>query len=302
MRKTLVFSLIASLLLPSVSLAWNATGHKIISTIAYRQLDEAARKRVADALKSHRAYEKLRKDRNGIGANEELNLFWDAALFPDNARGELWRKYNRPAAHYVNYRIMGDEGNKVLEPIDGENVINSYVAHLRRIRDTKASAEDRALHFSWVFHQEQDIHQPLHAVAPSSKALPNGDRGGNGVRIMLPSGRQGNLISYWDGAIGSENDPAAIEKLADGLIAEYPRDMLADELKRTQIKDWDEESVQISLKTVYRDLDPNIVEFADRPVAYDAEATKAARRRAATAGYCLAEGLKGLFATERAEK
>lgn len=294
MRKLVAVALIVSLLFPSVSHAWNATGHKIICTIAYRQLDEGTRTVLAEGLKLHPAYETLWKGRKGNGPNEQLNLFWNASIFPDDARSDPWRKYNRPAAHYVNYRIMADDGNKVLEPVDGENVINSYLAHLRRLRQTtERHTVERALHLAWLLHQEQDIHQPLHAVARFSKALPNGDRGGNGVRFPLPSGRSGNLHSYWDGALGSESDPAAIEKIADGLIAEYPREMFAEELKRTQIKDWAEESVQISLKTVYRDLDPNIVEFADRPAAYDAEATKVARRRAALAGYRLAEQLKG---------
>jgi hypothetical protein len=280
---------------PSVATAWNATGHKAISSIAYRQLDDATKQRIADTLRKHPAYAELWKDRKTNGPDEVLNLFWSASIFPDDARGERWREYGRSAAHYVNYRIMADDGNKVLEPLPGENVINSYVAHLKQIRDPKTSVEDRALHLSWVFHQEQDIHQPLHAVARFSKAIPDGDRGGNGVRISLPSGRMGDLHSYWDGAIGSGNDPAAIEKLADGLIAAYPRAMFAADLKRDQIEDWAKESVDLCLKVVYRDLDPNIKEFADRPVAYDADATKAARRRAALAGYRLAEELKGLF-------
>jgi hypothetical protein len=63
----------------------------------------------------------------------------------------------------------------------------------------------------------------------------------------------------------------------------------------TDIGDWAKESVDVCLKVVYRDLDPNITEFADRPVAYDADASKAARRRAALAGYRLGVELKGLF-------
>jgi hypothetical protein len=211
------------------------------------------------------------------------------------AAGGAGLGYGRSAAHYVNFRIMADDGNKVLDPLSGENVINSYVAHIRKIRDPRTLDEDRALHLSWVFHQSQDIHQPLHAVARFSKALPNGDRGGNGVRISLPSGRMGNLHSYWDAAIGSDNDPAAIEKLADSLIAEYPASAFEDELKAMNIGDWAKESVDLSLRVVYRDLDPNITEFADRPVAYDADATRAARRRAALAGYRLGQELKGLF-------
>jgi hypothetical protein len=52
------------------------------------------------------------------------------------------------------------------------------------------------------------------------------------------------------------------------------------------------------LKVVYRDLDPEITNFHELPVAYDAEARKAARRRAALAGYRLADELNRLFARQ----
>ena len=42
---------------------------------------------------------------------------------------------------------------------------------------------DKSLHLCWVFHQAGDIQQPLHPVAWFSKALPEGDRGGNGVTV-----------------------------------------------------------------------------------------------------------------------
>ena len=141
----------------------------------------------------------------------------------------------------MNYRIMADDGNKVLDPLPGENVINSYVAHLKEIRDPKTWADDRRLHLSWVFHQEQDIHQPLHAVARFSREFPQGDRGGNSVRISLAVGSV-TCIRTGMGR-GSNDTPPVIEKLADGLIAEYPSAMFAEELKAMNIGDWAKESV-----------------------------------------------------------
>jgi hypothetical protein len=67
---------------------------------------------------------------------------------------------------------------------------------------------------------------------------------------------------------------------------------------RKDIKQWAEESADLSLKTVYRDLDPGITRFVDRPVGYDADARRAARRRAALAGYRLADELNRLFRAE----
>jgi hypothetical protein len=86
-----------------------------------------------------------------------------------------------------------------------------------------------------------------------------------------------------------------VEKLADELIREYPREGFANELAKTNIRDWADESVHISVMIVYKNLDPEITTFADLPVGYEADATRAARRRAALAGYRLADELKRLF-------
>ena len=252
-------------------------------------------------LKKHPAYADLWANRPTNGPDEILNLLWNASVFPDDARSEPWRRYGRSLAHYVNYRILTDQGVRVEPPVRGENILNSYVAHLKQIQNPRTSIEDKALHLSWVFHQAGDIHQPLHAVARFSKALPEGDRGGNEVHVPNPRGRGGrsnNLHAYWDDLLGTDQDPAAVEKLADELIREYPRAGFAEDLKKTNIRDWAEESVQISLKTVYKNLDPEITNFADVPVGYEADAQRAARSRVALAGYRLAEELKRLFASE----
>ena len=51
--------------------------------------------------------------------------------------------------------------------------------------------------------------------------------------------------------------------------------------------------MQISLKTVYNNLGPEITNFAAAPAGYDADALKATRKRVALAGYRLADELKG---------
>ncbi len=174
------------LAVPTVSHAWNYAGHRVTASIAYRQLDEPTRQKVADALKAHPPYADLWAKRDTNGPNETLNLFWNASVFPDDARRDPWKRFGRSPAHYVNFRILADQGNKVEPPLPGENILNSYVAHVRAAKDRKTSAEDRALHLSWIFHQAGDVHMPLHAVARFSKALPQGDRGGNGVTFPNP--------------------------------------------------------------------------------------------------------------------
>ena len=125
-----------------------------------------------------------------------------------------------------------------------------------------------------------------------------GDRGGTEVHIPNPRGqgeRSNNLHAYWDDLLGTDQNPAAIEKLAEELVKEYPQPGFVNELAKTNIRDWGEESVQISLKTVYNNLGPEITNFVDVPVGYDADARRATRRRVALAGYRLADELKKLF-------
>jgi hypothetical protein len=44
--------------------------------------------------------------------------------------------------------------------------------------------------------------------------------------------------------LGNDQEPAAVDKLADDLIREYPREGFADELAKAHTRDWAEESVQ----------------------------------------------------------
>jgi hypothetical protein len=191
----------------------------------------------------------------------------------------------RYGADARSYRILTDQVAGVEPPVRGENILNSYVAHLKQIQNPQTSIEDEALHLPWIFHQAGDIHQSLHVVSRFSKALPHGDRGGNEVHVPNPrvGGRSNNLHAFWDELLGTNKEPAAIEKLGEELIQEYPSAALADETTKTNIKDWVEESVQICLKTVYRNLDPEIANFVDLPVGYEVDAKRAARRWAVVA-------------------
>jgi hypothetical protein len=66
-----------------------------------------------------------------------------------------------------------------------------------------------------------------------------------------------------------------------------------NELAKTNIRDWAEESVQISLKTVFNNLDPEITKFVDVPIGYEADAQKAARMRVALAWWAPARNPGG---------
>jgi hypothetical protein len=136
---------------PTAAFAWNYTGHRVICSIGYRQLDDQTKQRITESLKTHPAYAELRANRPTNGPDEILNLLWNASIFPDDAPSEPWRHFNRPIAHYVNFHILTDQGVKVEQPLRGENILNSYVAHLKQIQNPRTSTEGKALQLSWVF-------------------------------------------------------------------------------------------------------------------------------------------------------
>jgi acetolactate decarboxylase len=264
----------------------------VIASIAYRRLDEATRRRLHEILKHHPAYAPLWTNRPTNGPDEALNLLQSASIFPDDARSDPWTAYGRSPAHYVNFRVMAEEGNRIEPPLPGENVLNSYVGHVRRARDRRTSLEEKAIDLCWVLHLAGDIHQPLHAVARFSKALPEGDRGGNQVTVPNPRGNFTNLHAYWDDLLGSESDPAAIERLATELMAELPPMQFVEPLRKTGIDDWAEESAALALAAVYAGLDPNVTSVAELPAGYDERSRRVARLRIALAGYRLADQLQ----------
>jgi hypothetical protein len=115
------------------------------------------------------------------------------------------------------------------------------------------------------------------------------------VTIPNPRGRgefSNNLHAYWDDLLGTDEDPATVEKLVDCLMQEHSRSEFTEEVGKKNIRQWAEESVGICLRTVYINLDPNITRFTDRPVGYEADSLKVARRRVTLAGYRLADELK----------
>src|SRR5262249_39283182 len=108
-----------------------------------------------------------------------------------------------------------------------------------------------------------------------SRAAQTGDRGGGSARLNR---RSPPSVGFCPFAIpvppatrSSARPPSSV---ADKLVEEYPRAGFKDELARTNIGEWAEESVAICLKTVYRDLDPEITSFANAPVAYETDAMR----------------------------
>jgi hypothetical protein len=91
MRKSIVFTVLV-LFCTSEALAWGVTGHRLVASIAFRQLSVAERDATVVILKKHPRYNQDFDDRMpanvaaaGPGTQNEW-LFQQAALWPDMAR------------------------------------------------------------------------------------------------------------------------------------------------------------------------------------------------------------------------
>lgn len=72
----------------------------------------------------------------------------------------------------------------------------------------KQNSAERAVFARYLLHVAGDIHQPLHSVGLFNETFPNGDLGGNRIKItLLNSTSNFNFHSFWDsGALLVQND------------------------------------------------------------------------------------------------
>src|SRR5262249_31841610 len=75
------------------------------------------------------------------------------------------------------------------------------IALFRSVLASADSDSKKSYDLAWLLHLVGDVHQPLHSCTRLSAALPNGDDGGNKVKLHCadcPS----NLHAFWDDVLG----------------------------------------------------------------------------------------------------
>ena len=267
--------LLAAWVMVSPALAWNAAGHRIIASIAFRQLAESEQAEVVAMLKKQPRFvrdfadEMPEEVRSGGEKAQNEWLFQQAAVWPDMVRGGPpdKRAFNRSEWHYINLPLfLNDAAKAELEgkltanvvtdvPADATtetarmNVVQAIRFARHECANPAASPESRAVLLAWLFHTVGDIHQPLHGTAMFSPRLfPEGDRGGNSVRVQ----QSGNLHSLWDQFPGADDSFRATRNRAIAYIENPPvvepaksaKSMLDEQM-------WAIESQQIAEAAVY---------------------------------------------------
>jgi hypothetical protein len=324
----------ALLLLPQArALAWNSIGHMTVAKLAYEQMDDGLKARAVALLKAHPHYETFLIAARPEGVSEPEWAVLRAATWPDWVRSKHPgiepdpTTFHRSPDHYINLPLIKPadkdqfDAERLRRELPKDNVLAALERHAK-VLASSAEAKDKAVSLCWLLHLIGDIHQPLHCVGFFSKDFPMGDQGGNLVAVKI-GGEVRRLHTYWDDLMGQdppgdfdkrdnveyqtkayERVKEAAERLHD---PQYGREKFADQLGKKKFTDWADESFQLAKEVGYRNGElecgvaptypqPLPEQAPGAPADYDEQAQKVGRRRAALAGYRLADRLKELLA------
>ncbi|HKT33388.1 MAG TPA: S1/P1 nuclease [Nitrospira sp.] len=286
--------------LTTTASAWDDLGHMTIGAIAYDHLTPKVRKTVDTLLRLNPSYQDWVA---GITAQDKGKVaFMKAATWPDMIKIDM--RYtddgNRPkgsdAARNIGYAdtLMHRYWHFIDIPFsfDGTALVGPDIPNaqtqIRAFRDTLknpgASDELRSYDLVWLLHLVGDVHQPLHAASRFNRKQPNGDSGGNDVRVCDRTGDcRGKLHRLWDELLGTSEDYRTAMAKAKTLTPGEPKlAVILDEAV------WIEESVFAAKQTAYAapiGSDEGPYNLND---AYKAAALQVAERRIALAGIRLA--------------
>jgi hypothetical protein len=288
--------------------AWNDRGHMSVGYVAYKRLKPVTRDRVNTLLKLNPKYSdwaaEVDKQMPNVSADDKnLMIFILATVWADDIKRD--RSYqqdgkrggNRPDSspdparntgyddllmhkywHFIDTPFSTD--GTPLPPIPTPNA-QERIALFRTVLASSNPDELKSYDLVWLLHIVGDIHQPLHASTRVSKADPDGDAGGNTVKLDCA---KCELHSFWDDLVGTQNDLKTVVKGARKL-----QKAKGGFVAKTDEKDWVAESFQEAQRFVYAPP----VGPGDGPytltLEYKKKAGKLAKQRLALAGARLAK-------------
>ena len=301
----LVFVLLAGL--SGQAFAWNDRGHMTVAYIAYKQLTPVTRDRANALLKLNPKYGEWaataqQQAPTASADDKNLMIFMIAATWADQIKRDAAYKQdgsqggNRPDGspdpgkntgyddllmhkywHFIDTPFSKD--GTALPAIPTPNA-QERIALFRTVLASTSADGLKSYDMTWLLHVVGDVHQPLHAATRVSSTDPEGDAGGNLVKLDCT---KCELHAFWDGLLGTQNDLKVVVKAA-GKLPKAPAALAA----KSDEKDWIAESFQEAQQTVYA---PPIA-AGDGPFTmtpqYKKNASKLAKQRVALAGTRLA--------------
>jgi hypothetical protein len=285
--------------------AWNDFGHMTVVAVAWRQLRPVARLRCSELLRLNPDYSGwvsgVAPDRQDVIAFLKASTWADAikhepGYIDDGERpegpeananiGYEDRREHR-YWHYVDVPFSPD--GTPLPEIRTPNAATRIAQFRQVLNDPTAARGVQSYDLVWLLHLLGDIHQPLHTVSRFTHELPEGDLGGNRIRLCAAPCHE-ELHYFWDAVLGSGSPAQAL-----AWAPELPTPA-ASQLADADIKDWLQESGQIARRVVYGlPIGPGAGPY---PLtrAYREQARTVARQQVALAGGRLAALLNAAFA------
>jgi hypothetical protein len=313
-------TIIAALILATSVTAWDDTGHKLTTYIAWEQMSPAARERAFKVLMSapedsHLNVFYLQDSRSA--AVKQRELFMLASTWADIVRDREFKnryaKYHKGDWHYADtfWSVTADGKVDVLENFAEPKgkAVEQLLAFDKLLRDAAASDADKAIALAWILHLGGDIHQPLHTSARVTQYDPKGDQGGN-LFILSPKEATGNdrlnLHWFWDSIVGRNIprvsdacDSAYLPPIAQALMKKYPSVKMQSRLKLGKFDEWQQEGFQIASTKLY----PASLKFGVAPSEdYKKMAFEIAEEQIALAGYRMGEMLNQIFDNQPLQK
>jgi hypothetical protein len=277
---------------PILSLGWGAGGHMMVAQIAFDRLNPRA-KAQANML--------LAIPINPATISSRSKDFVNASHWADDLRP--FPEFDSfKELHFIDTPFSTD--GTALPELPTPNIVTALEENVNILKtSTDNNAKAQALRL--IIHFVGDIHQPLHCATRVDSAHPEGDRGGNLVKIKI-TGANGkskstNLHSYWDGGLTTfpptganfrppalSSIPAAAKKAKTGNPASDPDLKLDDP---TNYQAWADESFDLAKDVVYK----GISNGGKPTAAYNTKGVKVARKRVAWGGYRLAALLNSIW-------
>jgi len=286
---------------------WNDRGHMTVAYIAYKQLTPTTRDRANALLKLNPKYSdwaaKVDQEAPAASADDKnLMIFMIAATWADQIKRDATyikdgsQGGNRPDGspdpgqntgyddllmhkywHFIDTPFTQD--GTALPAIPTPNA-QERIALFRTVLASTSDDGVKSYDMTWLLHLVGDVHQPLHASTRVSSIDPEGDAGGNLVKLDCS---KCELHAFWDDLLGTQNNLQTVMRAARKL----PKAEAALAAKSDE-KDWIAESFMEAQQTAYA---PPIA-AGDGPfrltTQYKKSAGKLAKQRVTLAGARLA--------------
>ena len=223
---TILFSVIV--FVPTPAFAWGAEGHRVTGLVAAELLTPRARMRLNDIIPG--------ADLGDIANYMDVNRTTLTQLIPNS---DKWHYDNQPVCQTLTFDEYCPKGE----------CASARVPVLAKIlADFSNPPEIRAMAARFLVHIVGDIHQPLHAAD-------DGDAGANFKNVLLPgSTNVRRLHSVWDSefvklALRGSSEREFVQQ----ILSRY-RNKEMREWQKTDIRDWMNESFELSKSVTYAKL------------------------------------------------